>query len=146
MTFPIPLRTVGPRVYGSGMTDEKLAPAGWYRDDSRPKLERYWNGKRWTAKTRIQGEIPPLQRMADKRAAAQREREEARAKIVCQFCQEPGNVTVDHFKKDKRLSATRLVGGIVTAGGSFAVAGATKKGWVTRMTCSNCKMTWELQG
>lgn len=72
------------------------------------------------------------------------EEAEAQAKIVCQFCHEAGHVTVRRFKKDKRLSATRLVGGIATAGGSWAVAGVTKKGWITRLTCSNCGMTWDL--
>lgn len=74
------------------------------------------------------------------------ERVEAQKKIVCQFCQEPGGVTVRHFKKDKRLSATRLLGGMVTMGASVAVVGVTKKGHVTRLTCDNCKMTWDLQG
>lgn len=72
------------------------------------------------------------------------EEREAHKKIVCQFCQETGHVTVQRFKKDKRLSATRTLTGMATLGASAMVVGVTKKGWVTRLSCSNCGMTWDV--
>lgn len=74
---------------------------------------------------------------------AQQVQAEQQAKIVCQFCQQVGSVTARRVKRRKRTSATRVVGGVMTMGGSLGVTGVSKKGTVTELHCSNCGMTWD---
>jgi hypothetical protein len=64
-------------------------------------------------------------------------------KIVCQFCQQPGHVTVHTERRAKRKTATRMLFGAATMGGSLAVTGVSKKGSVTVLTCGNCGMKWD---
>lgn len=68
---------------------------------------------------------------------------EQQAKIVCQFCQETGQVTVRVEKRAKRKTATRMLFGVATMGGSLAATGVSKKGRVTVLHCKNCGMTWD---
>jgi hypothetical protein len=67
-----------------------------------------------------------------------------RAQIVCQFCQQSGCVTARKVQRVKRKTATRIIGGVATMGGSLALTGVSKKGVVTEMSCSNCGMTWDV--
>lgn len=64
-------------------------------------------------------------------------------KIVCQFCQEAGHVTVRTERRAKRKTATRMLFGAATMGGSLAATGVSKKGTVTVLHCKNCGMTWD---
>lgn len=64
-------------------------------------------------------------------------------RIVCQFCQQAGQVTVRTERRAKRKTATRLFGAVVTMGGSLPVTGVSKKGTVTVLTCGNCGMSWD---
>lgn len=81
------------------------------------------------------------------RWAAEADAERAKqAKIVCPHCQTAGHVTFREVKRKKRVTATRLLGAAVTAGGSLAVTGVSKKGYVNEMSCSNCGVTWDVGG
>lgn len=125
-------------------------PPGWYAHPTILTRERYWDGEKWTGRSRGKGAAPvkppgPITRFLDAEVEAQRKLEEARAKILCQFCQESGHVTVTHVKTNKRLSATRIVGTFATAGGSLLLTGVHKKGHITRLTCSNCQMSWDIR-
>jgi hypothetical protein len=64
-------------------------------------------------------------------------------KIVCQFCQQAGGVSVRTEKRAKRKTATRMLFGAATMGGSLAATGVSKKGTVTVLRCSNCGMKWD---
>lgn len=115
-------------------------PPGWYSKSE--YLEKYWDGKAWTGATRPRGKSS-RQKTAPPKSAPAAVPVPDHSKIVCQFCQQVGHVTVRHFKKDRRLSVTRLASGVVTAGGSVLLHGVTNKDRVTRLTCSNCEMTWD---
>lgn len=64
-------------------------------------------------------------------------------KIVCQFCTETGQVHVRSEKRAKRKTATRMLFGAATMGGSLAVTGVSKKGTFTVLHCKNCGMSWD---
>lgn len=64
-------------------------------------------------------------------------------KIVCQFCQQAGQVSVRTEKRAKRKTATRMLFGAATMGGSLAATGVSKKGRVTVLSCGNCGMEWD---
>ena len=70
--------------------------------------------------------------------------DQQRGQIVCQFCQEQGCVTARKVPRVKRKTATRIVGGIATMGGSLALTGVSKKGVVIELSCSNCGMSWDV--
>lgn len=119
---------------------------GWYPHNSLSGFERYWNGTAWTEEVRKKKIIPPAAAKPSSSPAPAPPREtdaDRQAKIVCQFCQERGGVTAKQVKRAKRKSATRILGAVVTAGGSLGVGGITKKGWVTELSCSNCGMKWD---
>lgn len=65
------------------------------------------------------------------------------SKIICQFCQERGQVTVRTERRAKRKTATRMLFGAATLGGSLAATGVSKKGTVTVLRCGNCGMSWD---
>lgn len=65
------------------------------------------------------------------------------AKIVCQFCQEAGGVTVRRTRRVKRKTGMRIFGAVATMGATLPVAGVSKKGTVTELHCSNCGMSWD---
>lgn len=64
-------------------------------------------------------------------------------KVVCQFCTEAGQVHVRVEKRAKRKTATRMLFGAATMGGSLAVTGVSKKGKHTVLHCKNCGMEWD---
>lgn len=106
--------------------------AGWYAHPQKPKTELYWDGDRWTDQERPAPAAPTASAL-----------EQQQAKIVCQFCQQAGGVTVGRVRRAKRKTFTRLAGAVVTAGGSLPLTGVSKKGTVTQLHCSNCGMTWD---
>lgn len=76
---------------------------------------------------------------------AAEEQQRQQEQIVCQHCQIRGQVTARQVKRAKRISGTRLVGGMLTGGGSLLATGVTKKHpWVTEMHCRNCGMRWDV--
>lgn len=83
------------------------------------------------------------QRKTELNAKAKQDRADAQSKLVCKFCHESGCVTARRVKRAKRLSATRIVGGIASAGGTVAATGVSKKKVVMEMRCSNCNMSWD---
>lgn len=134
------------------MSDLRPDGAGWYPHDNIKGWQRYYDGVQWTNQARPYSSDGAktfkrpgvISRWLDSEARAHEDLQEARAKIVCQFCQQAGHVTVSHVKKNRRLSATRIAGTFATAGGSLLLTGVHKKGHWTRLTCSNCQMAWDL--
>lgn len=61
------------------------------------------------------------------------------SKVICQFCQESGRVTVRSVRRKKRKTFTRFLAAGDTAGASLPVAGVSKKGHVTELHCGNLR-------
>lgn len=83
------------------------------------------------------------QHQAELSSKAKQDRADAQSRLVCKFCNQSGCVTARRVKRDKRPSATRILGGIASAGGTVAAFGVTKKRNVMEMRCSNCNMSWD---
>lgn len=84
---------------------------------------------------------PPTR--SERRAAAMDAQRAAQARIVCQFCSEAGHVTTRMVQRKKGISGGKATGALLTGGVSLVAVGLSRKGWVTILTCGNCRMTWE---
>lgn len=114
---------------------------GWYPDPSTDATERFWDGDTWTGETRPDARPSPAKAAAA--PSVRSSREEQQARIVCQFCQQAGGVTVRNERRAKRKTATRIGFGVMTLGGSLGATGVSKKGTVTVLSCSSCGMKWD---
>lgn len=110
--------------------------ADWYPHPQKRGRLLYWDGLKWTEHE------APDPNWATK--SPRQKREEQQSKIVCQFCQETGCVTVGYERRAKRKTATRMLFGAATLGGSLAATGVSKKGTVTVLHCTNCGMKWDV--
>lgn len=80
--------------------------------------------------------------MPDNKAAAERARRLAMAKIVCPHCQVAGRVTTARTKIKDGISGGKATGAIITGGASVWVTGLAQKKLVTLNTCGNCQSQW----
>lgn len=78
----------------------------------------------------------------EEKARAQRE---AQARIVCQFCHEAGHVTATLKQKKHGVSGGKATAALLTGGVSLVAVGLSRKGMVTRLTCGNCSMSWDVE-
>lgn len=82
----------------------------------------------------------------ERRQAIAARRAEAQARIVCHFCHQPGGVTAQVMQKKAGISGGKATGAILTGGFSLVATGLSRKATVTRLTCSNCQMHWDVEG
>jgi hypothetical protein len=80
--------------------------------------------------------------MPDNKAAAERARRQAMAKIVCPHCHVAGQVQTTRTKVKDGISGGKATGAIITAGASVWLTGLAQKKPATLNTCGNCNSTW----
>lgn len=66
------------------------------------------------------------------------------SQLVCPHCQTKGKIKTQRVKRAKRKTATRMLFGAATFGGSLAATGVSKKATVTACHCRNCGMQWDV--
>ncbi|WGX98775.1 DUF2510 domain-containing protein [Nocardioides sp. L-11A] len=130
-----------------GKKRPRQGQAGWYPHPTLTGQERWWDGERWTSRSRVKGEVKAAQRQHEREVdeVARREQEEARKRLICPHCQTAGHVTVGAARKNHGISGGKATGAILTGGASLFATGLARKGWVTRLSCSNCGMSWEVE-
>jgi hypothetical protein len=112
----------------------------------------FWPSKRGPLKSTPGVGGPPrapaaptiFEQMRANREATARARAEAQARIVCQFCGEAGHVTARMVQRKHGVSGGKATAALLTGGVSLVAVGLSRKGYVTRLTCSNCRMSWDV--
>lgn len=78
-------------------------------------------------------------------AVSQKEEAKKRqAQLVCPHCQSVGTVTSRAVVRKQGVSGGKATGAVMTGGASLFATGLSRKGTVTRMTCSNCGTDWDV--
>ena len=87
----------------------------------------------------------PIARWAEKAEREEQARRDAQARIICQFCHQAGDVTAKLVQKKQGVSGGKATAAILTGGVSLVAVGLSRKGMVTRLSCANCGMTWDVE-
>ena len=68
----------------------------------------------------------------------------AQAQIRCPHCGHVGCVTKTLVQRKQGVSGGKATGALLTAGFSLALTGLSRKQQMSHMTCSNCRMEWDV--
>lgn len=80
----------------------------------------------------------------EQRALDRDAKREAEARIICPHCGERGHVTTRMVQRKHGISGGKATAGILTGGVSLLAVGLSRKGWTTVLSCSNCRMNWDV--
>lgn len=65
--------------------------------------------------------------------------------IECPFCHVVGRVRIWQRQVKRGISGGKATGAILTGGLSLPLTGLSRKQWVRRAKCTNCRMAWTVE-